>query len=191
MPSKTWGTAQAIQESIVVDGNKEIPLGHKAYVFNKTTSTIGELIVKEDWEAFLRGDLYAIKEALEAQIPGTKVIWIKISWDKAEYKGAGAPGLYFYAVWGFYVEAIVENSEGAGLTGLEIVYIILAIAFLAVVIAAIALGAWIVWEIMTSVPDVVKPFVGVGLLILILLFLLVLFGGQIGVSKKKVTVKGR
>jgi len=186
MPSKTWGTPQLIEEYIVVGEDKEIPSGHKAYILNRDSREHSVLGIPT-WETFLQGDLTQLKERIEQDIPNTKVLWIQISWSNAVLQQKYPE----YWVYGFTIEAIVENLGGAALTGFEIALIIIAFAFLAVVIASIALGAWIVWEIMGSVPDVVKPFVGVGLLVLLLLFLLLMFGGQIGVSKKKVTVKGR
>lgn len=185
MPSKTWGTEQLIKEYIVVGENDEIPSGQKAYVFNKQ---VGESEVDPDtWDAFTDGDLTELKNAIERDIPNSKVIWIKISWDHAIYEGMPSTG-FWYRVGGFYVEAIVENLGGAGLTGWEIAAIIVAIAFLAAVLIPLALGAWIVWQIITSIPDIAKPFVGIALLIGIALFILILFGARLGLSKKGMTL---
>lgn len=190
MPSKTWGTPQVIQQSIVVDENTEIPIGHKAYVFNKTTSTIGEFVPKDDWEAFMRGDLYALKERIEADIYGSKVIWLKISWDKTEGPKQIASGLSVYAVWGFYVEAIVENASGANLTGFEIAAIILALAVLIPVLAALALGAWTYWEVVQSVKRVLGDvgMIGIGLLLLFGLAIFVLLILGVGFKGKGIAV---
>jgi len=185
MPSKTWGTPQIIKEYLVVGENDEIPSGHKAYVFNKQR---GESEVDpDDWDAFREGNLTELKNAIEGDIPNSKVIWIKISWDYAIYEGMPSTG-FWYRVGGFYVEAIVENIGGAALTGLEIAIIIMAIAFLAVVIAAISLGAWIIWQVMLAIPKPLKPFGGIILLIGIGLFVLILFGAKLGIGKKGVTL---
>lgn len=188
MSSKTWGTPQVIKEYIIVNQNDEIPSGNNAYVFNKSTSPYGDFVPKANWEALVNGDLSTLKNKIESDIPNTQVIWIKVSWDKAVGPAVPPGGVTSYLVSGFYVEAIVKNKGGAALTGLEIVMIIGAVAFLAAVVAAIALGAWIIWQVMSLIPDVLKPVVGIGLLIGIALFLLILFGARLGVSKKGMTL---
>lgn len=187
MPNKTWGTPQIIKEYVVVGDNTEIPAGQKGYVFSQQQNAY-ELIYWGDWEKFIAGDLTTLKEKIEQDIQGTKVIWIKIAWTKANqtWDEVGYEG--YYKVEGFYVEALVENTGSASLTGLEIIGIIIAVAFLAAVIAGIALVAWVTWQVMNSIPDIAKPFVGIGLLILIGLFLLILFGAKLGVSGKGVSL---
>jgi len=183
MPSKTWGTPQLIKEYLIVGENDEIPSGASAYIFNRSSADHDVLGVPT-WEAFLQGDLTDLKNRIETDIPNTEVLWIKISWDRADRKHEYPE----YWVYGFYVEALVKNKGGAALTGLEIALIIMAIAFLAAVIAAISLGSWITWEVMEATPDIAKPAVGIVLLIGIALFLLILFGAKLGIGKKGVTL---
>jgi len=186
MPSKTWGTSQVIKDYLVVSDQDEIPSGHKAYVFSQQQQSVQD-VAKSDWEEFMNGNLSDLKNKIETEIPHTKVIWLNVSWTKAHLYG-GAGGGFWYAVEGFYIEAMVENTGEASLTGLEIVAIIMAIAFFAVVLNYIFLTDWIAWEVMESVPDIGKPFVGIILLIGIALFLLILFGAKVGVSKEGATI---
>ena len=93
-------------------------------------------------------------------------------------------------VVGFKVEALVENTHGAGLTGLEIVAIIGMIAFLAVVVGFIALGSWIVYEVMAATKEIGSgATIGVGIILFVVIVfaLLTLFGTKTSVSKKGVS----
>lgn len=182
MPSKSWGTPQLIQNYVVVGENDEIPAGQKAYVFQQSSKEYDK-IWWEKWETFMQGDISLLKDEIENAIPYSKVLWLSCSWvkviDKNEY-----PYINYYKVYGFKVEALVENTGEASLTGLEIALIIVAFGFLFAVVALTLTGAWVVWQVMSSIPDLAKPFVGIGILILILLFLLVLFGRPLAVSRK-------
>lgn len=187
MPNKTWGTPQTIKQYIVVGDNDEIPSGHKAYVFNKQ---VGQSEVDPDtWDAFTDGDLTEIKNAIERDIPNTKVIWIKISWDYAIYEGMPSTG-FWYRVGGFYIEAIVENISGAGMTGFEIAAIIIAVAILVAVLVPIALGAWTYWEVVESVKRVLGDvgMIGIGLLLLVGIAVFVLLVLGVGFKGKGIAV---
>lgn len=186
MPSKTWGTKHMLQEYRVVENSAEIPTPHKAFIFAMQSSEVA-FIINDDWYAFMDGDVSAIRNDIENQISGSKVLWIRVSWDSASIL---PPPQTDIAVKGFRIEALVENVS-AGLTGLEIVAIILAVTFMAAVVTFIALGAWVTWEVLASVPEEIRPIVGIILLIIIATFILLLFGGQLGITRKKVTVKGR
>jgi hypothetical protein len=152
--SKTWGTPQLIKEYIVIDDNTEIPKGNKAYVFNTQQSAFA-LVSKNNWETMMSGDLSLIKDKIERDLPGSKVIWIQISWTDAQLKEGIAQ--WDYLVKGFRVEAIVENVN-AGMTGFEIIAIIIAIAILAVVLSCVALGVWITWNLINTIAALPPAF---------------------------------
>lgn len=175
MPSKTWGKPQLIQEYIVVGEHEEIETGQKAYVFNrddKDHSVIGV----PTWEAFLNGDISFVKDQIEANIPHTKVVWLRISWTKAERKHHYPE----YWVYGFEVHAIVENTGGASLTGFEIIGILIGIAFLVGVVYLCLTGGWLTWKIMKAVEDVFGSggvaVIGMVIFIIIIFSLLLLLG---------------
>jgi len=183
MDSKTWGTPQTLKDYVVVGGNDEIPSGQKAYVFNrddKDHSVIGI----PTWEDFLAGDMSFVKDQIESNIPNTKVLWLKVSWTKAERKHMYPE----YWVYGFEAHAIVENTGGAALTGFEIAAIIIGIAFLVGVVSLCLTGGWLVWRIIESIPEPFIPIVGIILLILVGIALLALFGVGFGFSKKGVSI---
>lgn len=160
--SKSWGTPQKIGEYALVTGTSEIPPGKTAYVFQKQHLE-KVWIWPVDWYNFLSGDLSELKEKIERDIPGTKVLWLKASWDEAVGVGYPCPPVCpigsqdHWDVYGFYVEALVQNVGGAALTGFEIAAIIVAIAFLTVVVVLCLTGAWVVWEIIEVIPDPLKP----------------------------------
>lgn len=171
MPSKTWGTPQQINQYVVVGETEEIPAGECALVFNQDTRDHSVLGIPT-WETFLAGDLTELKNRIETDIPNSEVLWMQLSWTSA-VKQQRYPE---YWVYGFRIEAIVRNKGTASLTGLEIVTIMIAFAFVAAVIASIVLGSWLVWRIMETVPKELVPVVGTFLLILIGVFVLLLFG---------------
>lgn len=198
MPSKSFGTKLQIGEHILVGDNDEIPKGHLAYVFNQSTAEY-DVIWDRDWEAFLAGDISKLKSEIEKGIPGAKVRWVNFAWDRTTQSDPFFDVLemrwkFAYHVYGFKVEAVVEN-ENANLTGLEIVVIIIAVAFFAVVIASIALTVWTTWKVIGAAEQI-GPIatVGVGLFIIVimLVFMALLFGvgfkgkrGKSEVSAKK------
>jgi len=177
VPSKTYGTGQIIEDYAIALGDEEIPSGQYAYVFNQTQQAY-DAIDGDIWEGFLNGNVTTLKNEIESQIPNSRVLWIRFYWSRAtkQYPHL-AP--YYYKVEGFKVEAFVENIGGAGLTGLEIVAIIMAVTFAAVVIALVALGSWVTWRVISAAEEI-SPFatIGVGLVILvILIFALMLILG--------------
>lgn len=193
MPSISWGTPYTFEESKLVDENAEIPLGSMLYVKNSSTRDYDD-VSYNDWNTFISGDLTELKNRIEQDIQGTTVRYIKVSWDR-NYVFAPIPTARVMRVHGFKVEAIVENTGNANLTGLEIIMIIMAIAFLATIIGFIALGAWVVYEIMKAVEDlgpVLGPIATVGtgivLFVIIVFALLILFGAQAKGSKKGVSL---
>ena len=188
MPSVSWGTPYTLAEYKLVGENDEIPLGSMLYVQNSTTRDYDD-VNKLDWDAFISGDLTELKNRIENDIKGTTVRYIKVSWVSNEVV-APIPTVRVMRVVGFKVEALVENTHGAGLTGLEIVAIIGMIAFLATVIGFIALGAWIVYEIMQAAKEggsAATIGVGIILFVVIVFALLILFGAKTSVSKKGVS----
>jgi len=192
MPSKSWGTPLTVQQYLVIGEDEEIPQGEYAYVFNQQVGSAN--IWDTDWEAMMNGDLSSIKNKIETEIAGTRVQWIQVLWSKAVYvKGVGyPPPRPYYVVEGFKIEAIVKNEAGASLTGAEIVLIIMALAFMAVVIGALVMVGWVVWRVMEAAEAIGGPagtiIVGIGVLILLCLFLLILFGATLGIGKKGVTI---
>ena len=192
MPSVSWGTPYTLAEYKLVGENDEIPLGSMLYVQNSTTRDYDD-VTKIDWDTFISGDLTELKNRIENDIQGTTVRYIKVSWVSNEVV-APIPTVRVMRVVGFKVEALVENTHGAGLTGLEIVAIIMAIAFLAAVVGFIALGAWLVYEVMKAaggLGPIVGPAatIGVGMIIFIVIIfaVLILFGAKAKGSKKGVS----
>lgn len=191
MPSKSWGSPQLIKEYIIIGDTEEVSKGQMAYVFNRQAEGKYDWVMADEWEAFLSGDMAQIKNRIEAEIPNTKVRWIKISWEEAHKWKPDPYGDWIYSVKGFYIEAIVENLGGASLTGLEIVAILLAVAFVAVVIATIFLVGWTTWKVIEATPKWAIPIVGILLIVMFLMFVLIFFGAELGITKKKVVIKGR
>lgn len=184
MPSVGWGNNYALNDHILVGGNDEIPKGQYAYVFNQQPK--GNMgVPKVTWEAMLNGDFTSVKNQIEQGIPGCQVKMIHCAWDSAFL--TGTPIVQFYSVSGFKVEALVYNA-GASQTGLEIVAIIMAVSFLAIVIGGLAMAGWIIWRVM-SAAEQLGPLttIGVGLLILggIGILAFVLLGGKFQYKGKK------
>ena len=191
MPNKTWGNKPAIIEKEIVDQTTEIPIGDYAYVFNQQQE-FSQVISEDVWNQFLNGNMQDIKDKIETEIPNVQVTWINLYWEEAVrvLYPDGTPMPYF-TIKGFRIEAIVKNTGGASLTGLEIVAIIVAIAFVAVIITYVALQAWVVWRVI-SATEQIGPIatVGVGLIIFVVIgvFLLLLFGVKFETGKGKVKV---
>lgn len=179
MPSKTWGIPQLIKSYIVVNEQAEIPAGHKAYIFGKDPKPY-TYISKVDWEQFIAGNLTQLKQRIESDIPNTKVVWLRISWDKAF---TPYPPYDEYEVRGFYVEAIVENTGSASLTGAEICLIIMALSWLAVIVTLCLTGGWVTWKVIESTPSQYIPLVGIIILVLIGLGVLILFGAKLKIGR--------
>jgi hypothetical protein len=189
MPSKSWGTPLTITDHIVIGENEEIPSGKKVFVANQAIHEEDQVPAPQ-WEQFLTGDMQFVKNQIEQQIPGAKVIWLNCAWDSTVHE----QGMFYnyYRVRGFRVEAICENTGTASLTGLEIISIIVAVAFIAVVVAVVAMGAWLVWRIEAAaeqIGPVATIGVGIGVLVLLLLFLFLMFGGKAEYRGKKRRVR--
>jgi hypothetical protein len=142
-----------------------------------------------------------LKSDIESQIPGSAVTWIRISWTKAEvhtgtaYDSDGNPiTIRYYVVSGMMVEAIVKNNN-AGMTGAEIFIIILAFAILAAVIAFLAWGTKVVWDIMDALNKLGPAATAIGgivmFLIIIIAIVLVLGVGFSYSGKKRSFSVGR
>jgi hypothetical protein len=180
----TWGTPMSISQHILVGGNAEIPKGAYAYVFNKQ-STPNIQVMAADWEKLISGDLSDLRTQIETQVPGSQVVWLAVRWDNATkhtftaYDSDGNPvTLYNYIVNGFFVEALVMNVN-AGLTGLEIVAVIIAIAFLIAVIVLLANLTWIIWEVLSAAKQLgpaITIVVGLLLVMGLLFAVLLIFG---------------
>lgn len=88
---------------------------------------------------------------------------------------------YGYIVSGFKIEALVQNI-GAQQTGVEIAVILLAIGFIALVVAIIVVGSWVTWKVITAVEQAFGPIgvviVGGVILVGIGLLLFTIFGGK-------------
>ena len=175
MPSKTWGKPQVIKDYVVVGEAEEILSGEKAYVFNKQAAEMVE-IVKYEWEPLITGDLTNLKDKIETDVFNTKVLWLKVAWDSAVFQPKSGTTPAHYHVKGFYVEAIVENIGGASLTGAEIVLIIMAVSWLAVIVTLCLTGGWIAWRVIESTPQALVPVVGIGILAMIFFVIVLLFG---------------
>jgi hypothetical protein len=178
MGEKSWGLAYSIGDHTLVGTNSEIPVGSHAYVFNAQPEE--KLISKDQWEQFLAGDLTSIKNQIEAQVHGAQVKSIQMHWDSAIY---GGEFLRTYAVKGFRVEALVYNA-GGGITGLEIIAILIVIGVLAVIFTA----AWVVWAVVSAAQQLGPGFtVLIGLSILggIGILAFVFLGGKAEYRGKK------
>lgn len=189
---KVWGSKLTIHNERIVPEGYEIPQGHFARAL-KQQQYNREFVEEAKWNAMMAGDMNQIKNDIESQIPGASVIWIRVSWTEAT-RVMVAAGVWAILVAGYQVEAIVENVN-AGLTGLEIVAIILVITWLISVIALLSMGSWVVYEVINAIkklPEGWSPWVMiiVGLLILVgigaLLFFI--FGGAVMYKSKKRSV---
>jgi hypothetical protein len=186
---KSWGDRYSIGNNQLVSGSTEIPAQNYAYVFNKQTTTESYVPIP-DWESMVNGDMSFIRDRIEQGIPGAQVMWVMIAWDKAEVRPLTQypHNNTVYCVQGFQTEALVYNKGSASLTGLEIVAIIMAIAFLAAVLTVLALGAWIILQVMDAAKQI-GPWATIGLGLVILgglgLGLFLMFGGKAEYRGKK------
>ena len=200
MPTLSWGSiAQADmitnpKNTITrVSDRKEIGKGKYLYIHNE---------VNEDWSPIdghtlnelKNGNILTFKNQIESQIQGTKVTYLSVSWVESwDYR--------LYLIKGLSIVAIVKNVN-AGLTGLEITAIIFAVGWISAVLAAIIITTWVVYEIIRvfdngggGIPDIPKIATGLVLIVMFLGFILILFGGGIGIEKKgkggKVSLRGK
>lgn len=172
----SWGTPMTFNEYLVVGNNDEIEKGHYAFVFQKVAGW--RTILKNDWESFLRGDVSVFKKQLEDQIPGGEAVWFQVHWDDVQL--VELPPNFAYRVQGLYIEALVKNKN-AGLTGLEICAIIIAIAILASVIGFFTIGGFVTWNIMNAANELgpwVTIIIGVGILVGLGVLFFVFIGGK-------------
>ena len=110
----TWGGICVIQSYQIVANNHEIPQGHYGYVFSSQTPGDKD-IPNMDWGRLVSGNLQSLRDQIEHDIPGSSVVWIHVSWQKAEYfelpHNPDSVNYQFYHVSGFLVEAIVEKDR--------------------------------------------------------------------------------
>lgn len=176
--SKKWGTPLTINQSQPVGTNDEIPSGNYALVVNRSQGE-WDTIPLAKWNQFLNGDMSLVAQAIQNGIPNSEVEWISTHWDNVAIDPYSQGGLAF--VYGFTIEAIVKNKGGANLTGFEIIGILVAAGILALIIGAIALGAWVTIQVMDATKQLGPAVtVGVGLIILLGIFLLLflVLGGK-------------
>lgn len=157
MPGLSWGAFPSnISERTVITESTVIEPGKMAWVANVSQLEY-DSVYDLDWETFLQGDISLVKTEIERQVPGTAVQWVRCYWDRTEKVLARWDiiqwrWVYYYHVYGFRMEAIVKNiSPVAGtlfeFTASIIIAIAIAVGFIALVIAAIALGVWLVLQI--------------------------------------------
>lgn len=188
----TWGHGLTIKEYYLVTMNDEIPPTNYAYVFQKMSQE-SYTILAQYWSNLLMGNLQDVRNQIELHIPGSQVQWLHISWSDVQFSvtGFGPSQVHWATVKGFMVEALVKNNN-AGLTGLEIVAIIMASAVLAVVIGLLITAGWVVWRVATAI-DILPPWLSpwvmlaFGLIVLVGIGALLYFvlGGKLSYSSKK------
>ena len=185
MANKSFGTFLDIKEKQLVSSSAEIPVGQWAYVVNASRLEY-DTIWDRDWEAFLAGDMGKFKAAIEGSLPGTQVQWVNFVWDHVEKSDPFFDVMemrwkFAYHVYGFKCEAIVKNIAG-GLTGLELIGIIIAVVVGIAILSLIALGTWVTFQVMSALERAFGPIGTVvgGIVVLcgIGLLLFVLFGGK-------------
>jgi len=185
LPSKSWGTEYSLDNYEIVEETAEIPEGQMCYVVSSSVNEYDEVGWGE-WQTLQSGNMYYVKQAIEAGVPNCTLRFIRVSWDRSQAVDV-APHITVMRVWGFKIEALVENTGGAGLTGLEIVVIIAAIAFLSTVVAFIAMGGYTVYKVVEAT-EKVNPLltVVVGLIIFgVVVAALLLMLGVKGKAKGK------
>jgi hypothetical protein len=199
MGNRSWGTPLTITEHILVGDSDEIPTGKKAYVFNQslhdhpndvTDPWVWDEYDNDVWSTFMNGDMGIIKSMIETRIPGAQLKWVQVAWSRTRQVRYFSPWGIPYTrtrVYDLKFEAIVENQSG-GVTGLEIVAIIAAVAFLVGVIALAVTASWLVWRIEKAAEQlgpVVTIGVGLVILVLVLVVLFTMFGGKAEYKGKK------
>jgi hypothetical protein len=180
--SRTWGTQMNIQSYLLVGNTDEIDYGHWAYV-TQAQGPGEKAIPKDQWETMLAGDFSQLANQLKTQIPGCEPTWIECMWSSVRYDGQ----LQRYYVTGLTMIAMVKNIN-AGLTGLEIAVIIMAIAFLMAVLTICLTGSWVTTKVIAAT-EAIGPWmtilIGVIILIVIGFLAFTLIGGKINYSSKK------
>lgn len=188
---RTWGTEMTLKQWVDVTQTTEIPVGNWGYVSQKQAPG-DKAVPKSDWERMISGDFSQIADQLRAQIPGCEPTWIEVSWDSVRYDGLTQQ----YSVTGLTVLAMVKNN-GAGMTGLEIIAILIIIAILAVVITLCLTGSWVVVKVMDATAAAgpwMTILIGLVILMGIGFLLYTLLGGKIsykGKTRKFSTSKGK
>lgn len=183
--SKTFGTQMVINQSQPIGNNDEIPSGDYALVVGKSNYSFDSIPLAK-WNQFLNGDLSLAAQAIENGIPHSKAVWISTHWDNVAIDPNNQGGMAF--VYGFTIEALVQNTGGAAQTGAEIFIILIGVAILAAVLAGIAVTSWVTVQVMNATKALGPAVtVGVGVLILLGLFILifVVLGGSASYKGKK------
>lgn len=179
----TWGTPMVLQQYLVVSNTDEIPSGKWAFVFQKQAGE--KTISPSDWERMKSGDLSTIKNQIETGVPGSACVWIRISWETESY--VSYTGGSHYVIGGFMVEALVKNKN-ANLTGLEIVAIIMAVAFIIAVLTICLTGSWVTFKVISATESIgpwATVIVGAIILVAAVVLLYSLLGGKIKVGLGK------
>ena len=199
MGNRSWGTPLSITEHILVGENDEIPSGKQAYVFNQsihshpndvTDPWVWDEYDNDVWSTFMNGDMGIIKSMIESRIPGAQLKWVSVSWSRTRQVQYFSPWGIPYTrtrVYDLKFEAVVENQSG-GVTGLEIVAIITAVAFLVGVILIAATVSWTTWQVMTAAQQLgpaVTIGVGLAIIVLMVILLMTMFGGKAEYKGKK------
>jgi hypothetical protein len=185
---KIWGTPMTITQYFLANNNDEIPATNYAYVFQQAPE-VSSTILMQYWSNMIAGDLELLRTQIESQIAGSKVQWLHISWKDVVFSTTGMPPaqIHWATVTGFKVEALVKNVA-AGLTGAEIVLIIMAIAFLAGVIGLLAAGGWVTWRVITATEQLGPTYtilIGIGILVGIGFLVYSMFGGKVKYTSNK------
>lgn len=196
----TFGSVQYVTDKVQVTTDHNIDPGTAAWVF--TSQVLGTKDVPEkDWYALIRGDLTSIRDAIEKDVANSKVVWVRIAWNKAEpyVVGGGPHGVekIYYHISGFQIEAIIKNTASPAVstswsdrirpainvkpvvvwTAALVIAIILGIAFLATVLTLLGVGTWLVFQIMGALGELKNNLGGFwGPLIYIVVGLGILFG---------------
>jgi hypothetical protein len=181
----SWGTPMTINEYMVVNNNQEIEKTHYANVFQKVAGE--KMFLAADWEKVLLGDMSLFKGEIENGIPGCKAVYIALTWDNVRKTDWPQPGRTVYFVDGLFIQVLAYN-ENAGITGLEIIGIIIAFAILAAVIGFFVIGGWVTFNVMNAAAEVgpwATIMIGVGVLCGIGVLLFVVLGGKFGYKSKK------
>ena len=196
MVEKVWGSAGQVPfnaKRVKVDNGAEIAKNNWAYVDFIPQNTVYSIPISAYWQV-VNGDLTYIKNMIEQGISGAQCQWIRISWSHSSIGGLGGN------FEDFRVEALVRNIN-AGLTGLEIAAIVLAVGFLIAIVTAAVLVLYSTYEVFSALDDLEEDFgawgsvatVAVGLLLIAGagVFLFFMFGGSFSKGKKGFKVQGR
>jgi hypothetical protein len=194
---KTWGNITVIQDYQLVANDHVIPDGHYGYVFSMQASGDKD-IPNLEWGKLVSGNLQILVDQIQHDISDSEVVWIHVSWQKADYfeiphNPNTASNYQFYHVSGFLVEAIVKSGDP--FTATMLIAIIISAAFLITMCVLLGLAVWITWEIINAIKDIGKAIPGLGSALMIIIGLVilvgigflifVLFGGRIKKSKNR------